>query len=365
LNIEFYLNSLGSLAPYGILLLVYFLLAFQSEVLRNRFFALPALGALLIFAGFREAITPDMEQYRILYEDSRTLTAGFIEPTFLYLCKFLNALGFDYHALFFVYSLITLFFIYLAIRNYCDDIRLPLLLYVLIPGCFLNMFVEMREVCAISIALYATSQLKLLAILSALFHYSAILYWAIFLVLYKSLKRTHSTFLYLFLIITSLIIPTSILTSALQTVASPFVPAKYQAYIDMFSAQSAGVDSAQLLKSLIYVILAILIIYSKAFARNEESDSIQLNLFVVGVLLLNLSRSNAVLSRVAYYFLIQQIVLLPEIVSKIDGQIKRLMATYCLVLFYLAQFAWGLFYFSPEEGYIFLHYRNALLAALK
>jgi transmembrane protein EpsG len=374
---QFYIDNIGHLAPYGVLLLVYLLLSLQSELLKTRWFAVPALGALLLFAGFREAITPDMEQYRMLYEAFGTLSAGFIEPTFLFFCKFLNALGFDYHALFFAYSLVTLVFLYLGIKNYTNQVKLSLLFYILIPSCFLNMFVEMREVCAISIALYATSllrsrqrkfkltQMLAFATLSALFHYSAILYWVIFLIGYKAIRRTHSTFAYLFLIVSTLVIPTSTLTAILQTVAYPFVPAKYQAYLDMFASQDAPADPAQLLKSLIYVLLASLLVFFRAPARSKESDPTLVNLFVVGVLLLNLSRSNAVFSRIAYYFLIQQIIVLPEVLTEIRGTVKRLTTAYCLVLFYLAQFVWGLFYFSSEEGYVFLHYQNAILSALK
>jgi len=373
-----YLENFGHLAPYGSLLLVYLLLSFHSELFKNRLFAVPALGVLLLFAGCREAITPDLEHYQMLYQafDSASLDLAFIEPSFLFLCKSLNALGFDYHALFFAYSFVTLVFVYLGIKNSTGHVKLSLLLYVLIPSCFLNMFVEMREVCAIAIVLYAMSLLRGkkkyrfsrilgFGILSVLFHYSALVYWAIFLILYKPLKRTHSNATHLLLIFSTLLIPSSILGAVLRTVAFPLVPPKYQAYLELFTGQDAVADPAQLLKALIYVLLAICFVYWRSPARNKEADPVPLNLFVIGVLLLNLSRSNPVFSRVAYYFLIHQIVLFPECVAKISGAFKRLTATYGLVLFYLAQFVWGLFYFSPDEGYVFLHYQNAIVSALK
>jgi hypothetical protein len=373
-----YLENIGHLAPYGALLFLYLLLSFHSELFKNRLFAVPALGALLLFAGCREAMTPDLEHYQMLYQafDSASLDLTFIEPSFLFLCKSLNALGFDYHALFFVYSFVTLVFVYLGIKNSTGHVKLSLLLYVLIPSCFLNMFVEMREVCAVAIVLYAMSLLgredkftlsRILGfgILSVLFHYSALVYWAIFLTLYKVIKRTHSNATHLLLIISTLFIPASTLSAILQTVAFPLVPPKYQAYVELFTGQDAVADPAQLLKSLTYVLLAICFVYWRSPARNKEADPVPLNLFVLGVLLLNLSRSNPVFSRVAYYFLINQIVLFPECVARITGAFKRLTATYGLVLFYLAQFVWGLFYFSPDEGYVFLHYQNAIISALK
>jgi hypothetical protein len=375
---QVYLENIGHLAPYAGLLLVYLLLSFHSELFRDRLFAAPALGVLLLFAGCRDAMTPDLEHYQMLYQafDGASLDLAFIEPSFLFLCKALNWLGFDYHALCFVYSFITLVFVYLGIRNSTGHIKLSLLLYVLIPSCFLNMFVEMREVCAIAIVLYAMSLLrgkeKLkfsrtlgFVILSVLIHYSALVYWAIYLILYKAVKRTHSNTTHLLLIISTLLIPASTLGAILQTVAFPLVPPKYQAYLELFTGQDAVVDPGQLLKSLIYVALATCFVCWRSPTRDKEADPVPLNLFVIGVLLLNLSRSNPVFSRVAYYFLIHQIVLFPECVARIRGAFTKLTATYGLVLFYLAQFVWGLFYFSPDEGYMFLHYQNAILSILK
>jgi hypothetical protein len=374
---QFYVANIVHLAPYGILLLVYLLLSFHSELLKDRFFAVPALGVLLLFAGFREAMTPDLEHYQMLYQASDSLELTFIEPSFLFLCKCLNALGFDYHALFFAYTFVTLVFLYLGIRNSTDQVKMSLLLFVLIPNCFLNMFVEMREVCAIAIVLYAMSLLRgkekkfkvarilCFGVLSVLFHYSALVYWALFVVLYKAIKHTHSTATYLVLIVSTLVIPASTLSAILQTVAYPLVPPKYQAYVELLTGQDSVSDTAQVLKSLIYVLLAIGFVYWRASAGNKQGDPVPLNLFVIGVLLLNLSRANPVFSRVAYYFLIQQIVLFPECVAEIRGRFKRLAATYGLVLFYFAQFVWGLFYFSPDEGYIFLHYQNAIASVLR
>jgi hypothetical protein len=373
-----YLENIGHLTPYVSLLFVYLLLSFHSELLKNRLFAVPALSVLLLFAGCREAMTPDLEHYQMLYQafDSASLDLAFIEPSFLLFCKVLNGLGFDYHALFFVYSFITLVFVYLGIKNSTGHVKLSLLLYVLIPSCFLNMFVEMREVCAIAIVLYAMSSLRgkgkfklwrilVFSILSMLFHYSAVVYWAIFLILYKAVKRSYSNATHSLLIISTLLIPASALGAILQTVAFPLIPPKYQAYLELFTGQSAVMDPGQMLKSLIYVLLAICFVYWRSPARNRVADPVPLNLFVIGVLLLNLSRSNPVFSRVAYYFLIHQIVLFPECLARIRGALTRLTAIYGVVLFYLAQFIWGLFYFSPDEGYMFLHYQNAIMSALK
>lgn len=378
MTIHFFIENIGNLVPYGILLLVYLFLSFQSELQKNRIFAVPALGVLLLFVGFSETITPDMENYRRMYEAGNTLSAIGMEPSFIFICRFLNAMGFDYHALFVVYSLVTLLFVYLGIKNYTDQVKLSLLLFVLIPNCFLNMFVEIRELCAIAIVFYATSILSskdkkfrvvkilALAVLSVSFHYSAIVYWGILLILYKAVTRTYPTIVYLSLIISSVFVPTSALIGIVHITLYPLAPAKYQAYFDMYMRQDSPLAGpAQLLKSVIYVLLAICFIFWRSSVRDRESDPVPINLFLIGVVILNLSRSTAEVSRLAFYFLIHQIVIFPLIVARVNGTIKRLLATYVLFLFYLAEFAWGLFYYSPEAGYVYLHYRNAILSALR
>ena len=381
LSVQFFIEQSGHLAPYAILLLVYLLLSIQSELLRNRLFAVPCIGALLLFSGFREAITPDLEEYKRLYESISSFDAGFIEPSFLYISKALNAIGMDYHALFVVYSFVTLLFAYLGIRNYTKNVKLSLLLYILIPSCFLNMFVEMREVCAIALVLYATSLLNsnwsrfrltkcvAAAALSVSFHYSALIYWIIFVVFRKLIRRQYSTGAYLSVILSSLLIPTSVLIGAIRIGIYPFAPAKYRGFLEMFMRQDEGINAGQILKAVIYVSVAICFVLTRSRRDSEDGsdkmkDVISLNLFVIGVAILNLSRATAELSRLAYYFLIQQIVLFPSTLERINGYARRLLAAYCLFLFYLAQFAWGLFYYSPAAGYIFLNYRNVLLSGL-
>lgn len=363
--------------------MVYLLLSIQSELLRNKVFALPCIGVLLLFAGFREAITPDLEEYKRLYESINSFDAGLIEPSFLYISKSLTAIGLDYHALYFVYSFLTLVFTYLGIRNYTKGVKLALLLYILIPSCFLNMFVEMREVCAIAIVFYATSILysgqqrfrgakcAALAVLSVLFHYSALIYWIILVVFSKPLRRVHSARLYLAAILSSFLIPTSVLIGIIRIAIFPIAPSKYRGFLEMFMRQEEGISAGQILKDAIYVAVAIAFVFWRSGSNTEDKDSdktsdiVSLNLFVIGVAMLNLSRTTAEISRLAYYFLIQQIVLFPSIVEKINGHAKRLLAAYCLFLFYLAQFVWGLFYYSPTAGYMFLNYRNVLLSGLR
>lgn len=379
MSLQFFVANAGHLAPYAILLLLYLTLSLQSEVLHNRVFAAPALALLLFFTGFREAITPDLQRYKEMYENIGGANSLSMEPSFRLISESLHAIGFDYHALFFTYSLITLLFVYLGIKNYGEQIKLSLLLFVLLPGYFLNMFVEMREVCAVAIAFYATSLLSqreirhriwkclIFAALSVLFHYSAILYWVIFLLSRKATRKAYSPGFYLAILLGSLCIPTSALTGFIHLAAYPILPPKYQGYINLFMALETNLaESGQMLKSLIYIAIAVFFIFSGRSGQDDERYRVQLNLFVIGVVILNMTRSFADISRLAYFFLIYQITIFPFIVVRMRERSYQVLAAYSLFLFYFAQFVWGLFFYSEEAGsYVFLHYQNVLLSALR
>jgi hypothetical protein len=253
-------------------------------------------------------MTPDSEEYRRLYESISSFDVGFIEPSFLYISKSLLAIGMDYHALFFVYSFLTLAFTYLGIKNYTEDIKLSLLLYILIPSCFLNMFVEMREVCAIAIVFYATSLLycgqrrfrvakcAAFAVLSVSFHYSALIYWIVVVVFSKPIRRVHSTRLYLTAILSSFLIPTSVLVGIIRIALFPITPVKYRRFLELFMQQDEGLNAGQILKAAIYVSVAIcFVLWKSKRVAEDRSDkmsyTVSMNLFVIGIAILNLSRA--------------------------------------------------------------------------
>ena len=366
-------NDLAQVLPYLLLLASYLALSFHAELTNKRVFALASLTLLVLFAGLREPFTPDMERYRGMFESPGLLSPLIIEPSFILISKGLKALGFDYHALYLTYTVITLGFVYAAINKLTEHVRLALLIYVSIPACFLNLFVEMRQVSAVAIAFYATSilltsdtrhrLLKVLAwaILSVLFHYSALLYWLVLLCSYKFAQTSYPPVLHVAAICASLLIPTSALMAGFSFLMSPFLPAKMQAYVNMFAqSRSSLAEAGQLLKSAVYVVMGIFFVLRLRRHEHGLRFRILVNFFVVGVIILNLTRDFAEVSRVAYFFLIYQIILFPEILDEVRQRVWSLLAGYLIVLFYLAQFLWGLFYFSEEtNSYMFLHYQNA------
>src|SRR5262249_11138173 len=142
-------------------LAVYVILCLTSELTNNESFHLTAVGLALVFAGFRNTISPDMERYRYFYEHYQVGDyQKVIEPSFVFISTVLNKLGFDYHALFFLYTFTTLGFAYCAVSNLTGHVKTSMLLYILIPHLFLGLFIEMRQECAVATVFYAMSLLK-------------------------------------------------------------------------------------------------------------------------------------------------------------------------------------------------------------
>ena len=376
MSLQFFIGSLPHLVPYLLLLLAYLVISFNSELLENRIFAAPILILLTVFVGLRGIMTPDMERYSWIYQHPNGADADALEPSFYVLSHVLHALGLDYHALFFCYTLITFVFVYLGIRNQTPHVKLALLLYVLLPGYFLNLFVEMREMSAVAIVFYALTvfrrkgmKMRLpifsgLAALSVAFHFSAILFWLIVLPAWKFIRKPHAPWLYLSMIVGSLLVPTSFLINLISLAAMPILPGKYHGYVDMFLQLETGLtESGQLLKTLIYAGLAVCFIFWWRRKEGEERDFVPLNLFVIGVVLLGLTRSFAAASRISYFFVIYQIILFPAMLERVKDRVIRLLTAYGTVLFYFAQFTYGLFFYSVEAGnYPYLHYQNVLFS---
>ncbi len=375
MNSQLLLENAQHLVPYAILLFLFFALSMEGEFLRDRIVDWGIIGLLLVFVGLREAITPDLVRYRDLYESIGSGGTVEIEPTFAALSHLLQFFGLDYHALFFCYTAITVFCVYFAVRNFTGSTKISLLFYVLIPSCLLNLFVEMREMAAVAIVFLALSLLNIqtrhrklkiasLACLSCMFHFSAVIFWIVFAVGWKFIRKKHSFVTQIVIITTSILIPTSLLVSAINLIAYPILPGRYQTYIKTFLLVEENLaEAGQLLKSIIYSSMAIVFALWNSHRDEKDSSQVPVNLFVLGVALLNVTRSFAEISRVSYFFLILQIVIFPMIFLRMKNRSQSLLAAYSVFLFYLAQFAWGLFYYSEEvSDYVFLHYRNVLFS---
>ena len=155
------------------------LLILNSAVKQNaNIFQILAFCLIVFFVGFRFETGYDWAMYRNFFEYN-TFHSG-IEFGYVFLIKILRYFFNDYQSLFLFTAFITYIFIYLGIKKYTTHTGIALVLFLLIPGLFLNSLTIIRQELAIAITFYAFSLLVdkkfskylVLMILAFSIHYS-------------------------------------------------------------------------------------------------------------------------------------------------------------------------------------------------
>lgn len=84
----------------------------------HNFFIFFSITIYTIFWGFRYKVGADYENYADIYKYyDAGIYSKMIEPGFLYLCEFLNNIGFSYVALFVITSFCNIYLLYLAFKS--------------------------------------------------------------------------------------------------------------------------------------------------------------------------------------------------------------------------------------------------------
>ena len=380
------MELITGILPYFFILFSYIVLSLISYVSKARVFFYLALIIIILFVGFKDIMSPDLERYAIAFENIENIRFGIFEPLFFVFSKILKILGFNYYALFFLYSFLTILFILLGIKKMTNYQAISFLFFLLVPGFFLNMFVEMRQMLAVAITFYSVALFLdkkktwlLFAILSAMAHYSAIFFWLIFGFIYKFLPKIYSLKIYAIFSILSFVFigifkfDIQIFKTILPLLnTAPF----FQKYINYVNYRlEGGIEQVQFqfFKNIFYIVNLLFLVYIFKLSNRKTNDIkdamgrkiIFLNLLFIGVLILNITFYIAPISRAAYYFLIFQIVIIPNIIFDLKIKEVKVLILYSYFFIYLLMFIKGLFFYSEEaQDYIFLNYRNILFNIL-
>jgi len=349
--------------PYLLLMFVYLLVLVSPKQFRKFIFYISIL-IIIFFGGFKDNITNDLLVYEHMYENYRELSFTYIEPSFIFFSWIFKALDLPFYAISFLYFLLTIIFILLMIKNLTLHIEYSFFIYLAIPGFFLNTFVEMRQCLAVSIFAYAVSLFLnrrpknafVFFTISSLVHYSAIFAAILFVLLWKGLTKTHSVIFYAATLILGLLIGASDLLQHLFKVLGPFIFAKYWYYIFHH-------ENVEILKIAVYFLYSTLIVLIWKFFKfhnsgktNEKLISI-VNLFVLGSFLI-LASPTRLITRIAYYFTIFQLPLVPNILFSLKvSNSEKVLLLYISTLYFLLQYIYGLF--VKENGiFILIPYKN-------
>jgi transmembrane protein EpsG len=312
---------------------------------KNKIFRYIAIASIVFVSGSRYATGYDFFNYYSFYT---TYLFDSLEPLFKLSVIVLKYFSSDPQLLIFIYSLFTIIIMYVAITKYTKYIRTSFFIYMIIPGLYLNSFSIIRFSLAQSIVfialfylIYKQDKAKFytLAIVSTLFHYSAIVPSIIVLIFYKILRKTYSFLIYLMIILVSYLLYKLNLAELFLSYAS----GEYAGYIDTSSPPN-------LLKSFVLSIFILTLIYFKPNYVKNTGDIISLNMLFLGVITYNIFMNFEYVTRLTYYFLIFQVILIPKLIYSFKRNDLKILFLFLFLFYYIAIFTNALITDAKFEG---------------
>lgn len=269
----------------------------------------------------------------------RKLELGFV--VVVSLLKFFNI---DYFWLFFLCGVSIVLFLFRGIKLYTENIRIAFLIFLLIPGLFLNSFSIMRQSLAIVFLFNAYYYLWYKCyrywwcffILALLFHYS-VLFTLPFVWLAIRLEKKANVILLIGIPLSLFLAQINILNIALGLILGN---SKFSVYLEY---GDAGTNLFKL------IVLNISVLpYLFFYKRFNELERSLLILVVFGLVLLNIFSNIGAITRISYYFKIFEIVLLSNVVSFFKKGWSRII--FCAILFvYFFSMFYSSLYFDYTE----------------
>ena len=295
---------------------------------------------IILFVVFRHEVGYDYLNYISYFNSSvSSLIERKIELGFVGLVAILKFLGANYFWLFFIIGIAIIAFLFHGIKLYTQNVRIALLIYLLIPGLFLNSLSIIRQSLAIVIlfnAYYLFFSKRYLYCffligLGVLFHYSSLLIIPFFFLATKLENRARVlllTGLPLSLLLAKLNILNVILTAVLGN-------SKFGVYI-------GASDETNFIKLL--VLNVSVIPYLFFYERLDKLNRTLLILIIFGLILFNVFANVTAISRITYYFKVFEVVLLANLVSFFKRGWSQAIVCICIFIYFFVMFYASLSY---------------------
>ena len=333
-----------------------------SKVNINRLAIYFAFVLVVLFAGLRYEIGYDYPKY----------LAGFLfdselrhwEPLFNFLTRVIREINFglDSQALFLVFSFLTITILYQALKKYSQHYRLSLLLYLLIPALYLNTFSVVRQGIAMVILFYGLYYLTvkvnkrrylLFGVLAFLFHYSSIFVVLTYVLFGRFFNRTYSWMVYTFAIGLSFALS---LTHASKYILLS-LPGKFSIY-----------GTSEMEVSVLKIVIVNLFFFFLLFQKNQfvktRLHRYLFNSLFLATFLLNVFSDFIYVTRIAQYFMIAEIILLPVYIYSFKTKWMQKTMMVLLLSYYMFNFSYAIYrdehyiggrphFLVPYENYLF------------
>lgn len=299
-------------------------------IIKNKIFTYIVLLLILLVSGLRYEVGYDWFNYVSFFEG---ISLDRIEPLFGLTINLLSLISDEPALFFFFYSTLIILVTYVAIRKLTTSHRTALMIYLLIPGLYLNSFSIIRQSIAISLFFlgiyYLFENRKKeyfsLAVVAVLFHYSAIIPFLFVFAFRKWLLKKHLFKHHIIVLIIAFVLSYFNISGIIISFTG-----KYSVYAELL------LQEISLIKVFTLVIFSGIILW--AFRNNEDSkNNLLLNIFQIGIISNVLFYSFAPVTRIGYYFLITQVILIPHIVYFIRKEEFKIYALSFFFLYFFAQ----------------------------
>ena len=325
---------------YALFFFVEGALLLLANLMSRRAFGLIAVGVAIAFCGLRYETGYDYNAYRYFFENIEINEVP-LEPGFKFLVHLANTVEVSTFALFFLFALMTHGLAYLALSKMSTSPNLAFLIYLLIPGLYLNSFSVIRSAFAVAVFGYAAVRLvsggrRLEYVawgsLAASFHYTALLPFFVAFMIFLAPKGLPSRPACILLLISSLVASQFPLA---QAILNAFGGTKFDSYAEMKESQ-------HLLKILASSLLALFIICRSGYFENSRSLAYYFKIWLVGMVLFNTFIEFSAVTRISYYFGFFSIPLMIGATS-LQDKLKQLKWQSLLIGFFAMSFIVALY----------------------
>lgn len=315
------------------------------------FFIVLIIAILTIIASIRYDVGTDFFNYIGTYEKYKTveITKIFkldIEITFALIAKIAYLIG-NETIMFAIYSIITVGFIIASILKRKDKISISLSMFLYLFLFFLNSFNGMRQYAAISIIAFSytfISERKFLkflicVIVASLFHNTAILFLPFYFLAQEPKenlsKKKRLLFLFLKIVIVCAILGIML---NINKFISIFAGLGIESFNRFYAYTNIERSGRNLMILVNLAVLMFVLIYRKKIVKYDKENNILFFFLVIDVVLTLSGFIAPVLKRIALYFEISQIYLLPSIPKVVQNKKEKQFLTLGIMIYAVAIF---------------------------
>lgn len=303
--------------------------------------ALPFIQLYLIMALRSDSVGTDTAVYHQIFDqivqtDWRALLIrgnhllGGLEWGYLILTKTISVFTSDFQVYNMIVCAVMLIPLYLLVRRYSSMHYLSVVLFVALG--FFNFYLSaMRQALAMSIVMLSFPYLRdkkavpflACVTLAALLHRSAVFFYPAILAVDVNLAR-----------------PSMISTYMLVLVLTFLARAKLFALVTKFAyaSQKAQPTGAYTLLGVVFVTLVVSLVFYRDMVRDDEAKKLSVNLLAVAVALMVFNTVSMLALRVAYYYYVFAIVMIPDVLKACRYRELRAIGTMVVLLFVVAYY---------------------------